>query len=434
MNFVQFYMVGNETILKKKKRAPLLPPLMQKYLLHIQLEGCHPTVISKRKKYIKELYTYLSQELNILESNLEKNLSELNLKHLEKYEEHIDQSGQVKRFPLFAVEKYMEYLFNNRIVNFHYRRQNHSKRKSSIPIPPVVDEFIIYLTNKNYGSLVQHRKAVMSFFSFLTKNFPEYEHSKINQTHIKKYEHFLGQRIIREEITPASVYQYLRSIRLYVEFLYSKKLIKFTYEIPKHFIAQGKRSNEYIPKEDVIYLLKALTNFPQHFVRNLAILLLLFETGCRPIEICNLKMSDIKISESMITLYSKKSGQRKLKINHVVLKAIKNYISLRSGYNVDHGALFLKGNFEPLTVKAISHVIAKANEIAFGKILYSPKTFRHTFATNALDNFNDFDQVSKSMGHKNWVSTMYYLHRSHKRLLTNTLLHDPTTFVKGGNS
>ena len=232
------------------------------------------------------------------------------------------------------------------------------------------------------------------------------------------------------EISTSYVYQILKTVRLFVKYMKILRHINFSYEIPKHLIAHGKRANEYVPTEDIICLLRTIKSLPLA-VRNLAIFLLLVETGCRPIEICNLKMSDVDKRESTVTFFSNKSGYRKLKIDPFVMKALKNYIHYRAKSFTANNALFLGKNGRPLRTLSINVFLSKMNNLAFGQVKYSPKSFRHTYATNALDSHNDLDMTSKAMGHKHWKSTTYYLHRSQKRLLNNTLPYDPTSLLNG---
>ncbi|WP_139193876.1 hypothetical protein [Anaerobacillus alkalidiazotrophicus] len=60
----------------------------------------------------------------------------------------------------------------------------------------------------------------------------------------------------------------------------------------------------------------------------------------------------------------------------------------------------------------------------FGSALYPAKAFRHTYITNALQEYS-FERVSKAIGHKEWRSTYYYYDKSNKRLLENTLHYNP---------
>ncbi|UED72185.1 site-specific integrase [Brevibacillus sp. DP1.3A] len=425
---------------KKTRFSKAVPHHFQQYLFQLESDGFSHVTIRNRERYVRKLYLFLAEQMGISESEMEDNFPLITLSHVREYEKHINelvQKGKLalrsRSFPLLATEEFIDYLFKKQVLSFQFRRLQNSKRRSSNPIPPIVDEFIEYLTQKNYSSLAQHRTSVMRFVSFVNQSHPNGVLTKINRNHISEYEQFLKNRIVNEQLTPASAYQYLLSLKLFLGFLSDKQIIMFTYVIPQHLVAQGKRANEYVPKEDIIRLLQSIQKIPRHYGRNMAIFLLILDTGCRPIEIANLKLSDVNISEMTVSLFSKKSGQRKLKVDPVVMKALKLYILQREKECVDHDSFFLKDTGEPLTVKIVNQVFAKANKNAFGKALYSAKALRHTYATNALDNHNNFDQTSKTMGHKYWVSTMYYLHRSHKRLLNNTLAYDPTTFINRGD-
>ena len=90
----------------------------------------------------------------------------------------------------------------------------------------------------------------------------------------------------------------------------------------------------------------------------------------------------------------------------------------------------VKADGSPMDSNCIWGILRQVNLDAFQKELYPPRDFRHTFITNALENNNSFDQVSKTVGHKHWISTFYYLHRSKTLLLKNTLNHSPLLTTK----
>lgn len=173
-------------------------------------------------------------------------------------------------------------------------------------------------------------------------------------------------------------------------------------------------------------MLTAASAVSSYALRNLTIVMLIVETGCRPIEIANLDVDDLDPIESTIKLTSKKSGVRKLRLHHTVMEVIKKYMNMRKWFEINDQALFLLNNGKRMNSESITYLFASLNKVAFGQVLFTAKSLRHTFATNALSNNNDFDQVSKTLGHKHWISTMHYFHRSIKRLLNSSLPYDPT--------
>ena len=81
------------------------------------------------------------------------------------------------------------------------------------------------------------------------------------------------------------------------------------------------RDNEYVSNQERLAFLNTIIRHNgRYFSRDMAICLLLIDTGCRPIEIAGLKINDFDTIESVIILNCKKSGQRKLKIHPFVCK------------------------------------------------------------------------------------------------------------------
>src|SRR2546423_14020959 len=73
--------------------------------------------------------------------------------------------------------------------------------------------------------------------------------------------------------------------------------------------------------------------------RNLAILLLLRHTGLRVGELCNLRLSDIRISErkrSVLVRSGKRDKDRIVPLNHDVREALEAYIKVRPAASDDH--------------------------------------------------------------------------------------------------
>lgn len=432
---------------KSSRRIKTLPPILDEYILGLEVDGIKNFEVLKWKSYSLKFYYFLTQKFCVSLVELENHFVNLELDDVLAYEEYIIhsfQSGKLssgaKNSILLSAERLIDYLFNRNIVNFKYKRRK-IECKSTFEIKNtnndnasfIIEEFAQHLIQRDYSSIKVHQRYVLYFYSYIHSHLEDNSILALRKKHLEMFEKFLGKRINNEEITPGYVYQMLRSIRLFIQFLNDKKIVSFSYVISKHLIAQGKRSNEYVPKEDVVCMLKAVKTSSKLYERNVAVFLLLLETGCRPIEICSLKTTDINITESTITLYSKKSGQRKLKIERFVMRTIQKYLIKRTLIGTTIDTLFLLNSGDPITTSTVTNIFADINKNAFGKMLYSPKAFRHTYATNALENNNDFDKTSKSMGHLHWISTLYYLHRSQKRLLSNTLAFDPTELIKGGN-
>lgn len=250
---------------------------------------------------------------------------------------------------------------------------------------------------------------------------------KISKEMITKYEQYLSGRIKHNTLKPYSAYNDLKTLRLFLEFLYFNKVIAYKYKIPEEMISPVNRSNLYIENATIIELAESIANRVESSIRyrNLALLLLLVETGCRLVEASSILITDMKFTEKTVRLNSVKSGTRTLKLNEYVLGILKTYINLRNQFNPKCDNFFLTNNGFKTNSSYLTNILMEENKRAFGKSKVHARALRHTYITNAIDNNNDMVNISATMGHKHWVSTMHYLHRDKNRLLINTLPYNP---------
>lgn len=291
-----------------------------------------------------------------------------------------------------------------------------------------------YLTeceNKNMSALNERKYKTAYFIRYLMKssstdNIDEIL-ERLTPRILNQFELHLMKKVELGDIKMITAYTLLRYVRYFLDFLRKQKVLTLRYTIPSKFSCKKNRSNEYVKTQDLEKVVNTLlTSRSQFKLRNLAILLLITETGCRPIEISNLELKDVDFIESTIRFTSVKSNTRTLRIHKTVMNVLKRYFIERSQVKTDIPYLFLLDNGKRFYTEMIGIMFRNLNYRAFNEIRFSAKSLRHTYATNALNNGNDFDKVSKSMGHKHWVSTMHYVYRSAHHLLSQTLPYDPT--------
>ena len=232
-------------------------------------------------------------------------------------------------------------------------------------------------------------------------------------TSFKLYEDHLNQRSLLEKILPCSAYEYLLAVRSFSNFLYEKKEIKYIYHIPNKMIQNGDRSNEFTNESDILLVIKQIFERSKNVLRDISIFLIILETGCRPIEIVNLKIEDVNIKEKLIVLKSKKSHQRTLLITYTTCALIKDYLIVRNNYFVnDNDSLFLNRYGNEITSSDISNLFRKYTNRLPEERRFTPKSLRHTFITNSLENGNTMEQTRAIVGHKHLISTHYYFYRN----------------------
>ncbi|MFJ7738787.1 tyrosine-type recombinase/integrase [Lysinibacillus sp. NPDC097287] len=355
-------------------------------------------------------------------------ISEITLDHILKYQHKIELrvnkyeiSKQYGNRILSYVRRFCEFLTNKRLINLFYKPVNFLKsepKDRNTQIIPLLSNFMVFLDNKNYASFESYIKHIKRFLVFSSYNSEIVCNEYFWEDRIKKYEVFLRNEVIKEKILSLSAYIYLKCIRTFYDFLYEEKIISFKYKIPKNFEKKGNRNNEFIPVQDLLILIDTILERSSNTLRDISIFLILLETGCRHIEVANLEIDDVVLAERLITLKSKKSHQRTLKISKDLVDFIQAYLKIRCNYLPDAKTktLFLKLNGTPITSTTIYDWFKLTNIRAFGKTKFSPRSLRHTFITNALNNKNDIKEVAQIAGHKTLSVTMGYFYRDLERI------------------
>lgn len=301
--------------------------------------------------------------------------------------------------------------------------------------PPFIEEFGRFLKDSNYSfpTIESYKIKVRRIIKDCEEDISDIKY--VNLSDFKnitndfklRIENYIFIRIERKELTPASAHVYMKAFKAFMQFLFFREIVTYKYNIPNYLLSTNKRANLYVEQIDIIELAESIRNNinPVRKARSYALLLLYIETGCRPIEASNILVSDINFTEKTIRLYSVKSGTRRLTLDSYVLKAFKQYMTIRETLSPRSDYFFIKNNGERTNTKYLTTQLAYENSDAFGYQKVNARALRHTYVTNAFENKNAFKDVSETVGHKHWVSTLHYLHRSKERLLSNTLPFNP---------
>lgn len=143
-----------------------------------------------------------------------------------------------------------------------------------------------------------------------------------------------------------------------------------------------------------------------HFSRDLAIIDLLYSTGMRVGELCNLDRDDINFNERECIVYGKGNKERRVYFDAKAKLHLMKYLEKRSDTNP---ALFVTLDLphERLSIHAVEHRLRMlGRELDINKV--HPHKFRRSMATKAIDKGMPIEQVQKLLGHQQIDTTMHY--------------------------
>ncbi|MDR1552205.1 MAG: tyrosine-type recombinase/integrase [Prevotellaceae bacterium] len=146
----------------------------------------------------------------------------------------------------------------------------------------------------------------------------------------------------------------------------------------------------------------------------------LTSTGARISELLQIKVEHVK--DGHLDIYTKSGTIRRLHIPKILRENAMHWLKHE---RKSHGYIFQNCNGERLTGRTIARYL-KLYAKRYGlntKVIY-PHSFRHRFAKNFLDKFNDIALLADLMGHKSIETTRIYLRRtaSEQQTIVDTVI------------
>lgn len=175
---------------------------------------------------------------------------------------------------------------------------------------------------------------------------------------------------------------------------------------------------------NVVYGRKDRSEFERlTFVRDIALLELLFAGGMRVAELCGLTFSDYDPVEQSLLIHGKGSKERMVFLTEKnAISALDSYLKDRKKIVTSSPFIFLNKYNRPLTTQDVRNVVTKCVNLAALEKNITPHSFRHTFASLLLEEGVDIKYIQEFLGHSTIVTTQIYLHTSaeKKRMLLET--------------
>lgn len=156
--------------------------------------------------------------------------------------------------------------------------------------------------------------------------------------------------------------------------------------------------------------------------RDRAVMELMYASGLRVSEVCNLAICDV--DETFVRVTGKGGKERVVPVGRRAIDAVDHYLAtFRDG--VKEEALFVTSRGKRLDRVAVWRQVKQYAQGAGVERRISPHTFRHTFATHLLDNGADLRVIQEMLGHANIATTDRYTHVSQRRLQEAFHKHHP---------
>jgi integrase/recombinase XerD len=155
------------------------------------------------------------------------------------------------------------------------------------------------------------------------------------------------------------------------------------------------------------------------YLRDKAILELLYATGVRASELAGLKTTDLNLDIGYLRCFGKGNKERIIPVGKVAIEATTCYLRdlrPRLAKPQSHAFLLLSRTGRPLTRIEIWRLVKKYALRAGMPRNVTVHTLRHCFATHLLSGGADLRSLQEMLGHVDIGTTQIYTHVDHERL------------------
>lgn len=282
-------------------------------------------------------------------------------------------------------------------------------------------EFLEYEKKLSDNTLKSYKNDLKDFDLFFCGNLLYLQYSDI-----QKYISTLKNKNSR------TVSHYLTVINSFYTFLVNDELIL---ENPCKNIASPKITKKlpvYLTEDEVNRLLNINLITPYDY-RNKAMLELLYATGLRITELCNLKITDIDINNCIVRVFGKGKKERLIPVTDLALKYLVLYVKkYRNVILKDKISdyLFISNNLSNISRQGFFKIIKKECKSCGIDKNVSPHILRHSFATHLLSHGADLRIIQELLGHEDISTTQIYTHLVNDKLKNDYQYHPRNKIVK----
>lgn len=229
-------------------------------------------------------------------------------------------------------------------------------------------------------------------------------------------------------LTLASQARMVAALRAFYKYIYSEGLA----DADPTALLESPKAERLLPDvlgvDEIDAMIAAIPDDKDESQRNRAIIEMLYGSGLRVSELCDLRISRLSLSEGMAIIEGKGAKQRLVPVSPGAIAAIGEYMVRRNRGPIVEGEediLFLNRRGRRLTRVMIFYIIKQLADLAGIRKRVSPHTLRHSFATHLLEGGANLRAIQQMLGHESIATTEIYLHLDRSRLRTELLTHHP---------
>ncbi|OUV00022.1 MAG: hypothetical protein CBC37_05535 [Acidimicrobiaceae bacterium TMED77] len=278
-----------------------------------------------------------------------------------------------------------------------------------------LDAYLEALTSVSESTIAVYKRDISSFIDWVSKNQIN-RPDDLNRRHLRLYLAWLQE----EKYARKTIARKASSLRRYFKWAQKQGIVKLDPAIDLQTRLGKGRLPRVLKNEELVVLLdepRAIIKDDDgpRKLRDDAVLELLYGSGLRVSELCNLQFSSFDFIQKLVRVVGKGNKERLIPLSEKSVIAINSWISHGRtemlGAADDNDFVFLNLRGKPISPRDIRRLIDRRSLTPV-----NPHALRHTFATHLLDGGADLREVQELLGHADLSSTQIYTHVSKDRL------------------
>jgi integrase/recombinase XerD len=294
-----------------------------------------------------------------------------------------------------------------------------------LPLGQTVKQFLDYLTVEaglSGNTILAYGRDLKQFLGYCKANSID-QLQQIKPVVIQGYLRSLS----RSQKSESSIKRALVAIRMLLRFARLMGLVSDDQAATTEFPKVWQKLPVVCSKQQVVNLLDAPQPREPFYLRDKAMLELLYATGVRASERTGLKMSDLNLDIGYLRCVGKGGRERVIPMGKTAIAAVGQYLRdlrpillLRRSGNRSLGTgdnfLLLSRTGRPLSRIEIWRLVKKYAIRAGMPRNLTVHTLRHCFATHLLAGGADLRSIQEMLGHVDIATTQIYTHVDQERL------------------
>jgi len=295
--------------------------------------------------------------------------------------------------------------------------QSVSEKLLSLPLGRNVKDFLNFMTVEaglSNNTVLGYGRDLKGFLIYC-KSYKINQLRQIKPAHIQSYLRILTGQNMSE----SSIKRCLVAIRMFLRFAKLTGLVEDDFAA----ILEGPKVWQRLPvicsKQQVVNLLNAPSPREPFYLRDKAMLELLYATGVRAGELAGLRTADLNPDIGYVRCVGKGNRERIIPIGKAAIAATVEYLTNQRpklAGTVSADFLLLSRTGRPMSRIEIWRLIKKYAVRAGMPRNLTVHTLRHCFATHLLAGGADLRSLQEMLGHVDIATTQIYTHVDQERL------------------